>query len=193
MVFFRWFVGLPVAAIVTAGLFAMMAGFINSERGPLPNPADHPQIKITPEERDPQPGPDKPPRPDLLDEPPDVDIPPADRQDIPGPVIDTTPGTPTGPKPGTKGGQFPTPVIKHAPLYPENCRSYNAEGYVTVQFDVTPEGNVVNARIVESADRCFNRTVIATVSKWKYPPAYQGDRPVMRYGVVEVFNFQLEE
>ncbi len=84
------------------------------------------------------------------------------------------------------------PLIRYAPPYPDNCRSRGVTGTVLVQFDVTPEGNVVNARVIDAPDRCFNR-IVSTVSKWKYPPAYENGRPAMRYGVVKKFNFQLTE
>jgi protein TonB len=86
-------------------------------------------------------------------------------------------------------GAVSSPVIRIPPPYPENCRSRGAEGVVIVEFDVTPEGNVVNARVVDSANRCFNRSVLKAVSGWKYPPAAGGG---MRYGLMERFNFRLE-
>ncbi len=193
MVFFRWFVGLPLAAIITAGLFAMMAGLIRQDVIDVEPPKQLPDIsihsKLGPTDPDPEiPKPDR--LPDNLPET-EIDLP--DRTEVPGPrnVLPDTEVTPPDEGPDTE--RFAPPDIRYAPQYPENCRSKNAEGYVTVQFDVTPEGSVVNARVIESANSCFNRTVIATVSKWKYPPSTRGGRATMRYGLVEVFHFQLED
>jgi protein TonB len=85
------------------------------------------------------------------------------------------------------------PVFKPAPQYPENCRSRGAQGVVIVEFDVTPEGAVVNPRIVSSADSCLDRTVLRTIASYRYPPTVEDGRPVMRRGVQEVFNFQLTD
>ena len=192
MTYIRWIMGLPLAAIVTAGLFMMMAGFIKRDGGPLAPPRAPLDLEIF--AREPVEGPETPDRPaPLTEEQPEIVIPPT----LPGdkPVIQANPPTTSGVDVNieTGGSQFSTPVIKHAPAYPENCRSKAVEGSVLVQFDVTPEGNVINPQIIESADNCFNRTVIRTVSKWKYPPAYQNGKPIMRYGVVERFSFNLVE
>lgn len=185
---FRWIFGLPFAALVTAALFFMMSGLIgadvriNAQKAP-------PDIKIVAE---PPPDPagvrgEKPPI--FKDPPPETVIP----KTLPGPKPE---GVPVGPEKGPVErtpigpGAIAAPVIKHAPQYPESCRSRGAEGDVLVQFDVTPKGDVVNIRILESADSCFNRTVRNTVAKWKFPPAGEG-RTARRSGLVERFSFQL--
>ncbi len=192
MSFFRWILGLPFAAVVTVVLFAMMAGLIQQPLGQLPKEKEPLKLEIFAKERSPH-----KPRP----------IPPKGiEQDLPETIIPTAPA---GEKPknrvagpgktkikiekGENTGSFSAPVIKHAPPYPESCRSRAAQGVVMVQFDVTPEGGVVNVQIIETPDTCFNRTVRNAVSRWKYPPAYRDGRSVTRYGVVEQFSFQLTE
>jgi len=191
MVLFRWFVGLPIAAAITLGLFAMMAGLIKMDKGPLAEPKDSPDIQITARLKDRDPRPDPPRPPQLLDNPPEIDIPRTLPGDKPGPIFDLPGAGKFEIDPGDTGGPVGAPVIRVAPLYPENCRARGAAGHVVVQFDVTPEGGVTNVQIIESPDRCFDRPVRRAVSKWKYPPRYDNGRPVMRYGVVEVFNFEL--
>ncbi len=191
MTLFRWVLGLPVAALITAGLFFMMAELIKNKGVELAPDTPAPDLKIT---ADPPPeGPDsvKPPRPVPADEQPETIINPATRGEKPK----NGPGAPTA-DPGPKeieGAGIPTsgPSIRIAPPYPEGCRSKGAEGVVVVQFDVTPEGDVVNPRIIQSPNQCFDRPVRNAVSKWKYPPATHSGRAVMRYGMVETFNFQL--
>ena len=84
------------------------------------------------------------------------------------------------------------PVVKLPPAYPESCKARGASGVVIVEFDVTAEGNVVNPRIISSADGCFERTVLSTIQKWKYPPPQEDGRAVARRGVREAFRFELE-
>lgn len=190
MTFFRWLFGLPLAALVTVGLFAMMAGLIKKEvvvdeEKPTPR-LDFLMKPQPPEGEKPQPQKDK-----LPDEPPTkIDFP--GPTDVPGPVTPRPDQTTVDTTPDGEGLNLGGAVITFPPPYPENCRSRGIEGSVVVQFDVTPEGNVVNVRVIEAPDRCFAR-IARTIAKWKYPPAYQNGRPVMRYGVEERFIFQLSE
>ncbi len=191
--FFRWILGLPFAAIVTTALFFFMAGMIDRDM-PIEPIKQTPALELLVKTKD-----------STLDPKPDIE-PPILTEDPPEPIIETTPpGPKPDPTPGvpTKRIEDPTrqagpnliiaPIIRYKPQYPESCRARGAEGDVLVQFDVTPEGRVVNVRIIESADPCFNRTVRSTVAKWKYPPAIEDGRATMRYGVLERFSFQLEE
>ncbi len=137
----------------------------------------------------------EPPRgrpPELTENPPEIDF----RKTLPGPkptVRIPKPDRRTEPPAAEAIGNFVAPVIKYPPQYPEGCRSRGLEGDVIVQFDVTPEGSVVNVVIVQSPHTCFNGAVRRTVAKWKYPPAAKNGRPGMRYGVVERFQFVLTE
>lgn len=188
MVLFRWALGLPFAALVTTGLFFLMAQLIRDRYEPIGDPKPSPKIRITAE---------PPPEGPHIIEPPSKTLP----EDIPEMELDfpkserVPQGVPTVPAkaPATAtppGAQrMPSAVVNFRPPYPESCRSRGAEGIVIVEFDVTPEGNVVNPRIVDSANRCFNRTVLKTVLGWKYQPAAGGG---MRYGLIERFNFRLE-
>jgi len=192
MFMFRWMFGLPMAALITAALFMMMAGLIKIERGleearPLPKYEIFPKI----EETDPYPKPEPDVRP-IPDDPPETVIEPTTRSELPKQMITDPTRTIDMGDPDTGQVTIPDPVIRYAPSYPDACRSKGAAGAVLVQFDVTPEGNVINARILEAPDRCFRR-ILRTVERWKYPPAYQNGRPVMRYGVVERFSFQLTD
>lgn len=189
--FFRWFFGLPGAALISALLFLGMAYMIRQE-APSVSPVDPPDISIT-FKPDPPTRTIKPPRPEPLPVPPPTKIDRQPRGDIPGPIIEFTP--PVDLTGGAGRIDFPgtmQPVVKIPPSYPENCRTRGAQGVVIVEFDVTAEGNVVNPRIISSADGCLDRTVLQTIQKWKYPPPEQDGRPVARRGVREVFNFQLE-
>ena len=192
MVFFRWIFGLPLAGLVTIALFAMMAGLIKIDRG-HGEPRDTPEINILPTiiENPPIPNPVGTGDPKLVERPP-VEIPPAEPSKVPGPIVSLPPGQPEIVDPDIGRGGIGGPVIRYNPPYPDSCRSRGATGIVLVQFDVSPEGNVINARVIDAPDRCFNR-IISTVSKWKYPPAFENGRPVTRYGIVERFDFQLTE
>lgn len=187
MTFLRWIASPPAAVLITVGLFLMMATMIRSPEINWPEPKAYADINVTFE-----PKPPKttlyPPKPQPLPNEPPIEIDLPDSKGLPDPI-------PAPPQKGPadtgfdQGGlTIDPPLIKHAPQYPQSCSGKGVEGVVIVQFDVTPTGEVVNPRILETPDRCFRRAVIATVSKWKYPPARSGS---MRYSVVETFNFQL--
>ena len=189
MFLFRWILGLPFAALVTTGLFFMMAQMIKEKGRDYPPPKPNVDLTITPQKKISDPQTLKPPSETIPEKMPDVDYEfpkptGPDKGTIPRPEPTTIDRTPPGQK------RMSGPVIRIPPQYPENCRSRGAQGVVIVEFDVSPEGNVVNPRIVDSSDRCFNRTVLKTVSGWKYPPAAGGG---MRYGLVEQFSFQLQD
>ena len=188
MVLFRWLLGLPMAALITVGLFFMMAHLIKDKVDPWPDPRPEIDLKVTA---------DKPRnRPEI--DPPDQTIP----KDIPEtemefPKSEKVPDgirvppnkTPVDTKPPIVGNSLSGAVIKIPPPYPESCRTKGIEGTVVVQFDITPEGNVTNAQVIQTPNQCFVRTVLKSVSGWKFPPVSSGS--AMRYGVIEKFDFRL--
>ncbi|WP_425408040.1 TonB family protein [Hyphococcus sp.] len=193
MLLFRWIVGMPAAAMITAGLFFMMAEMIKNRHEGYPEPTPALKIKITAEQPPDGIEKPKPPRETLPEKLPETELEfPKSSRTPNGVRVDPAPVTIERTPPGG-GSRFAGPSIRVTPTYPEGCRSKGAEGVVIVEFDVTPEGNVVNARITQSPDRCFDRPIRNAVAKWKYPPSGEAGRQAMRYGLVEVFNFQLVE
>ena len=60
---------------------------------------------------------------------------------------------------------------------------------LVVDFDITEEGKVENARVVEDVDLRINNTVIRKVMALKFKPALQNGRPVrVRYKLPIVFK-----
>jgi TonB family protein len=63
------------------------------------------------------------------------------------------------------------PLIRWAAEYPPQAQRDGREGYVTVEFDVTPEGSVDNAEVVESEPaELFDRAALEAVRRWRYAP-----------------------
>lgn len=186
----RWIAGSPIAVLVTLGLFFAMAMLIRQPETGWTTPKPIEKIIITRQITETLPGTVEPPKPIEKEQPPiEIERTPAGKKpeikaEIPQQDIGNE-------GPGDLTGAVAAPLIRVAPAYPERCRSKGAEGTVLVQFDVAPDGSVVNPTILESDDACFNRTVLRAVSGWKYPPAYRGGAPVTRYGVIERFSFRL--
>ncbi|HBK90142.1 MAG TPA: hypothetical protein DDZ68_00580 [Parvularcula sp.] len=189
--FFRWMFGLPGAALISALLFLGMAYMIRQEATTKP-PVEPPDLTIT-FKPEPPAITKKPPTRTKLPDPPPIDIPKQEPSRNPGGSIPIDPPISPAGKTGPIIMPGPMqPVVKPPPSYPEACRSRGASGVVIVEFDVTAEGNVVNPRIISSADGCFERSVLQTIQKYKYPPPQEDGRAVARRGVREVFRFELE-
>jgi len=184
----RWIASPPAAALITAALFVMMALMIQRPADDWPAPTPLADVDITFEPEPPEPK-DEVLRQDTEPLPP-IEIQPAQKGKRPDVVAPRPQVTPTS-EPGAGAAvAIDPPVIRHAPQYPRGCASRGAEGVVIVQFDIAPSGDVINPRIIDTPDRCFRRTVLAAVSKWKYAPSANGG---MRRGGVETFRFQLVE
>jgi TonB family protein len=189
---FRWFFGLPGAALATALLFIAMAYMVRQTAQPG-TPTDAPPISIIAKLK---PTPIKPNPPATKIETPDaVEIKFPEKSGRPDDrTIVIPPAGPTGATgPDIDVRRF-KPTYKIAPQYPDACRARGAQGVVIVEFDVTPEGSVVNPRIIASPDSCFDRAVLRAALAWKYePPLDATGRPSLRRGVQESVVFQLTE
>ncbi len=192
MVALRWITGSPIAALITVLLFLFMASAVSQPIGELPPSKPALQIKITPDIIETPIDALTPPQPVPANQPP-IDFDHQERGEQPKNTVEAPKPTPTTGGPLTIDNPIAAPIIKVQPVYPERCRARGAEGEVLVQFDVAADGSVVNARIIESSNSCFDRTVLKTVSGWKYSPANQGGKPAPRYGLVERFSFQITE
>ncbi|MFQ5562989.1 MAG: energy transducer TonB [Parvularculaceae bacterium] len=192
---FRLTFVMPLAAIVTLGLFAMMSSFIRTEGPVLQKAKTTAPPVITAQMKPTEPRADKQKRPTPTEtDPPDIYIPPAGRQTPDGPTVTLPPRKINAGAPTVGTGGYDGPIIRTRPVYPQRCLARGVEGSVLVQFDVTPEGDVVNVRIIDSPDSCFNRAVLRSVTQWKYSPATDANgKPVMRYNVVSAVSFRLEE
>ena len=191
----RWIIGLPLAGLITALLFLVMAKLIAPQEiiDTVPEPRAPIDITFTPP---PPGGPDTPEQKPLPDPPEPVDIDLPEKSGLPT-AGDGTYGPPQGPGEGTGPTgdpiRIPPPDITSPPPYPQGCVSKGAEGVVVVEFDVDPRGNVINPRIISSPDRCFDRPIMKAVEGWKYSPNFDNGEPVMRRNVRETLRFTLED
>lgn len=62
------------------------------------------------------------------------------------------------------------PLIETQPSYPEAAQASGIEGSVTVEFVVTPFGNVESARVTSAEPSgVFDMAAISAISRWRYP------------------------
>lgn len=86
------------------------------------------------------------------------------------------------------------PLVRIAPEYPARALRRGIEGWVQVQFTITPTGAVTDATVV-AADPpgLFDEAAIRSILRWRYNPKIEGGVAVERVGVQTVIRFVLEE
>ena len=86
------------------------------------------------------------------------------------------------------------PLVRIAPEYPPRALRRGIEGWVQVQFTITPTGAVTDASVV-AADPpgLFDEAAIRSILRWRYNPKIEGGVAVERVGVQTVIRFVLEE
>lgn len=85
------------------------------------------------------------------------------------------------------------PLVRIPPQYPQRCMSRASDREtVVLQFDVTPEGSVVNAEVLDSTNSCLNRAAIRAVQRWRYNPKIVDETAQPRFGVRTAIDFDLE-
>lgn len=79
----------------------------------------------------------------------------------------------------TRVDQAPTPRSQLRPLYPPRARLHRIEGWVDLEFTVTPQGTTENIRATASApDDTFVRSAIQAATRWSFNPGRHQNQPV---------------
>lgn len=195
----RLFLGTPLAIIVTVVLFLFMYFLISSGDMELNQDAETVRIEIGRQIED---TPDQAAQKQF--ERPQLDQPPP-----PPPAINNANFRP---EVGGVRAQTPTfnadldigtgfnpdrdaqPLVRVEPEYPQRCfNRASGDEAVTVEFNVDPQGNVVDVEVIQSTNSCFDREVIRTVERWQYQPKVVEGEPAPRIGVRTTLRFQQAE
>ena len=102
-----------------------------------------------------------------------------------------------GPAVGGLGGQGlggeVMPLVRVEPVYPRRAALQGIEGYVTLQFNITPAGTVSDIRILDSRpQRVFDSSAIQALRKWKYRPKIEDGKAVSQLNQRVKLVFSLE-
>ena len=85
------------------------------------------------------------------------------------------------------------PLVRIAPDYPPRALSRGLEGWVKVQFTITPTGTVKDPKVVDSMPKeIFDDAALKSIARWRYNPRVEGGVAVERFGVQTIIRFQLE-
>ena len=95
---------------------------------------------------------------------------------------------------GLGGAQMLTPVVRIQPQYPQKAARSGIEGFVLVEFTVTPLGTVENVKILDSKPpRIFDQAALKAVMKWRFKPQIVDGKPVSVFNQKNQINFSLEK
>lgn len=94
---------------------------------------------------------------------------------------------------GMAMGSGVTPLIRIEPQYPRRAAMQGIEGWVILQFDITPAGSVNGVRVLDARPpRIFNQAAIKALRKWKYRPKIENGKPIEQKGLKVQLDFKLE-
>lgn len=103
------------------------------------------------------------------------------------PILDTGMELEKATSLGTGGGGSDrdiVPLVRVDPDYPPRAKQQGIEGYVDIQFTISPVGTVQDAVVVRSKPAyVFDRSALRAVRKWKYNPKIEDGTAVARPGV----------
>ena len=86
------------------------------------------------------------------------------------------------------------PVVRVEPIYPHIAAQKNIEGWVLLEFDIGPQGNVLNPKVLEAQPvRVFDDAAVNAVKKWKYKPQVKNGKPLVTRGIQVRLTFKLEK
>jgi protein TonB len=86
------------------------------------------------------------------------------------------------------------PLVRINPDYPPRALSRGLEGWVQVQFTITPTGTVTNAVVVNAEPKnIFDDAALKAIARWRYNPKVENGVAVERVGVQTIIRFQLEQ
>ena len=199
-----------LAAGVTFGLFVFMHKLISSGGGRNNDldaisgihfgPVDIPDEVVTRSRRIPK----KPPPPKNPPPPPKMQIAKQEQQvqnmpklDLPNMDIPLVGGE------GMFIGSFETvdktaegdiiPIVVIRPMYPRDAAMKGIEGWVKVEFTITPVGTVKDPRVIDAdPPRIFNREALRAILKWKFKPRVVDGVAVER-PATQIIDFNLDQ
>lgn len=86
------------------------------------------------------------------------------------------------------------PLVRINPDYPPRALARGIEGWVIVQFAITPTGTVRDATVVDAMPRgVFDDAALKAIARWRYNPRVEGGVAVERVGLRTRITFELAE
>ena len=84
------------------------------------------------------------------------------------------------------------PLVRVDPTYPIRAKERGIEGWVQVEFTISPRGTVIDPRVVAyEPSSIFNQAALRAIRRWKYNPKIVDGKPVSRPGQKIILDFVL--
>jgi protein TonB len=191
----RLFTTLPLAGLITLGLFFVMARLVHMDRPivELPPPPQIPAVVYEPrvivDYKTPRPEPVVPVEP----------VPPTPVERWVPPEKTGTPLSylgPVTPEPRQLGGvdSLPFARVMAPPVYPARAMQRGIEGFVDVRFDVTASGATQNVRVIYAEPAgVFDQAAQSAVARWRFQPRMVDGKPEAFEGLSKRVRFNLEK
>lgn len=195
----RSIIGIPVAAFIVVGLFLIMYNLVKPPEERTEESTTPPSIQIGRKIDDSEVVNQKRFERPALDQPPPP--PPAINQQTFKPSVDgVQAATPTFDANVDIGSAFnpdrdAQPIVRIPPSEGDFVRCIRSDEAkterVSLEFDVTPDGQVTNVRVLDSTDRCYERSAIRAAQRWKYRPKVVDGKNEPRFGVRTVIRYEV--
>ena len=86
------------------------------------------------------------------------------------------------------------PLVRINPDYPQRALHRGLEGWVQVQFTITPTGTVKDPIVVDAMPKSvFDDAALKAIARWRYNPKVENGVAVERVGVQTRIVLQLEQ
>ncbi len=197
----RLSIAVGLACVVTFGLFWSMQALIGAS-GELKEGRPAPSIEFVRLKRDRAPAeqkrePPKREKPEQQPPPPEMDLAknmnPSDAVGEIMPMVDTAVELEKATSLGAGGGDRDiVPLVRVDPQYPPRAKQRRIEGWVDVEFTISPAGTVDNAKVIAAHPRTvFEQSALRAIRRWRYNAKIVDGVAVARHGVRVLFNFEL--
>jgi len=202
----RLLIALPVAMAMALGLFTFMAWMVDNghQRAPEDKQLLAFDMVMVEQERDAQRRqrvvPEKPDTP----EPPPEAVPTASQTTattvaptMPSLALDTAISglainVPTFSDFGSN--QQAMLLYKVHPRYPSKATKRGVEGYVSLSFDVDPQGRPMNIKVIDAKPRrLFEKEAIRALRKWKYQPKIVDGKAIVQEHQTARVEFKIQK
>jgi protein TonB len=84
--------------------------------------------------------------------------------------------------------------VRIEPDYPMKARQRGLEGWVVLEFTITPAGTIKDAKVLQAQPPgVFDEAAVRAVTRWKYNPKIEGGVAVERPGIKVRLDFKLDK
>ena len=196
--FIRYASAVTSGTFVTLSLFYLMQSLIAMDGMEVIDERPRPRLNFAPTIPDTAVAKKEPKRFENLLEPVEPD-PPRPTPNIDGATLGVIPTPVPAPlpqaAPGVTGFMHDGPLvamIRVEPTYPARASASGLEGFVTVRFDVNPDGSVGNVTVLESSHIIFETAAIKATRKFRFRPRVVDGIAQSTTGLQNRFVFRME-